>query len=148
MSDHFLVTGGAGFIGCNIARALLKKGHKVRVLDNFSTGKRENLADIATAIEIFEGDLADLSHCQKAVESIDYILHLGALPSVSRSVQYPMDSHRVNITGTLNLLLAARDAKVKRLVFSSSSSIYGDNPVLPKHEELIPAPISPYALSK
>lgn len=148
MSSTFLLTGGAGFIGCNMARALLAQGQRVRVLDNFSTGRRENLADIVSSIEIVEGDLRSDADVRKAVAGVRYIHHFGALPSVSRSVQDPASTNDVNITGTLRLLLAARDAGVERAILSSSSSVYGNTPVLPKQEDMTPTPLSPYALSK
>lgn len=147
MADH-LVTGGAGFIGSNIVHTLLEEGSTVRVLDNFSTGRRENLEAIKDRIEIIEGDLCDVDTLKKAVDGVRYIFHLGALPSVIRSVNEPMPTHDVNITGTLSLLLAALDAGVERVVFSSSSSVYGNTPVLPKQEDMRPMPLSPYAISK
>lgn len=148
MSSLYLVTGGAGFIGSNLVRRLLERGDRVRVLDNFATGRRENLEEIAGAIELVEGDLRSQADVAKAVAGVRYVLHLGALGSVSRSVQDPLTTHEVNITGTLRLLLAAREAGVERLVFSSSSSVYGNTPVLPKQEDMTPTPLSPYALSK
>ena len=145
-----LVTGGAGFIGSNLTEALLKKGCVVRVLDNFSTGKRENLIfdKKHPSLEIIEGDICDLKTCQKAVRKVDYVFHQAALPSVQRSIEDPEASNAINVGGTLNILLAARDEKVKRVVYASSSSIYGDTPTLPKHEEMNPSPLSPYALQK
>lgn len=148
MSSLYLVTGGAGFIGSNLVRHLLQRGDRVRVLDNFATGRRENLQEISGAIELVEGDLRSDADVAKAVAGVRYVLHLGALGSVSRSVQDPLTTHEVNITGTLRLLLAARAAGVERLVFSSSSSVYGNTPVLPKQEDMTPTPLSPYALSK
>jgi len=147
MADH-LVTGGAGFIGSNIVHTLLEEGSSVRVFDNFSTGRRENLEDIKDRIDIAEGDLRDVDALKKALDGVRYVFHLGALPSVVRSVNDPLPTHQVNITGTLNLLLAARDAGVERVVFSSSSSVYGNTPVLPKQEDMHPMPLSPYAISK
>lgn len=144
----FLITGGGGFIGSNVVHHLLAKGEKVRVLDNFATGRRENLADVANRIELIEGDLRSRDDVKKAVAGVQFILHFGALPSVARSVEDPWTANEVNIDGTLNLLLAARDAGVERVVFSSSSSVYGDTPVLPKQEDMFPQPLSPYALSK
>ncbi|MFQ5880873.1 MAG: SDR family oxidoreductase [Candidatus Methylomirabilales bacterium] len=144
----YLVTGGAGFIGSHLVEALLHQGEAVRVLDNFTTGRRENLAPILDRIELLEGDLRDRPMVEKAVEEIEVIFHQGALPSVSRSIEDPMTSHEVNATGTLNLLVAARAARVRRLVYASSSSIYGESPVLPKEEEMPPRPLSPYAVSK
>ncbi len=145
-----LVTGGAGFIGANLTEALLKRGHWVRVLDNFSTGKRENLVfDKAfPSLEIIEEDIRDLSICQRAMKDIEYVFHQAALPSVQRSVEDPLTSNSVNVGGTLNVLLAARDAGVRRLIYASSSSVYGDTPTLPKVEEMLPIPLSPYALQK
>jgi len=145
-----LVTGGAGFIGSNLTEALLKKGCTVRVLDNFSTGRRGNLAfdEGYLSLEIIEGDICDLNTCQKAMRKVDYVFHQAALPSVQRSVENPAASNAINVGGTLNILLAARDEKVKRVIYASSSSVYGDTPTLPKHEEMNPHPLSPYALQK
>lgn len=145
-----LVTGGAGFIGSNLTEALLKKGCSVRVLDDFSTGKRENLTfdKEYASLEIIEGDIRHLQTCQKAVEGMEYVFHQGALPSVQRSVEDPETSHAVNAGGTLNILLAARGRGVKRVIYASSSSVYGDTPTLPKHEEMPTNPLSPYALQK
>jgi UDP-glucose 4-epimerase len=143
-----LVTGGGGFIGSNIVRTLIQEGQEVRVLDDFSTGRRENLAGLEEHIQLIEGDLRDEQTLQRAVAGVRHIFHLGALPSVIRSVNQPLPTHDVNITGTLRLLLAARDAGVERVVFSSSSSVYGDTPTLPKREDMKPMPLSPYALSK
>jgi UDP-glucose 4-epimerase len=143
-----LVTGGAGFIGTNAVRCLLAQGERVRILDNFATGRRENVQDIAASIDLVEGDLRSDADVKRAVAGVRYILHFGALPSVSRSVQDPASTNDVNISGTLRLLLAARDAGVERVVFSSSSSVYGNTPVLPKQEDMTPTPLSPYALSK
>lgn len=145
---NFLVTGGAGFIGSNIVEELLRRGERVRVLDNFSTGKRENLAAFQERIELVEGDLRDLSTVRRAVEGVDYVLHQAALPSVPRSVDDPLENDAVNVTGTLNLLVAARDAGVRRVVFASSCAVYGDEPTLPKREDMLPQPKSPYAVSK
>ena len=144
----YLVTGGAGFIGSHIVKELLRRGERVRVLDNFSTGRRENTAPFLAQIELLEGDLRDAEICRRAVKEVDYVLHQGAIPSVQRSVDDPFTSNDVNVNGTLNLLIAARDAGVKRLVYASSSSVYGDSPTLPKHEGMIPQPKSPYAVSK
>jgi UDP-glucose 4-epimerase len=144
----YLVTGGAGFIGSNLVRHLLERGDDVRVLDNFSTGKRETLQEIADRIELVEGDLCDTDKVQQAVDQVDYILHQAALPSVPRSVEHPMESHSSNATGTLTLLEAARDAKVRRLVYASSSSAYGANETLPKQESMLTDPMSPYAVAK
>ncbi len=145
-----LVTGGAGFIGSNLTEELLKRGHLVWVLDDFSTGKRENLIfeKKYPSLEVIEGDLRDLDTCQKAVKGVGYVFHQGALPSVQRSVEDPETSNAVNVGGTLNILLAARDAGVKRVIYAASSSVYGDTPTLPKHEEMPANPLSPYALQK
>ncbi len=148
MSARYLVTGGAGFIGSNLVRHLLARGETVRVLDNFSTGRRENLQELADRIEVVEGDLRVDDDVRRAMKDVQYVLHLGALGSVSRSVQDPMTTHEVNATGTLRVLIAAREAGVERVVFSSSSSVYGNTPVLPKQEDMTPTPLSPYALSK
>jgi len=148
----YLVTGGAGFIGSNLASSLLALGHRVRVLDNFLTGKRENLAGLAEkygeAFELVEGDLRDLGVTRRAVEGAEYVLHQGALPSVPRSVADPVLSNEINVGGTLTLLVAARDAGVRRVVFAASSSAYGDTPELPKRESMTPNPKSPYAAQK
>ncbi len=144
----FLVTGGGGFIGSNLVEELLKQGHSVRVLDNFSTGRRENLAEFKEDIELVEGDIRSYHIVKQAVKGIEVILHQAALPSVPRSINDPITSNEVNVGGTLNILDAAKDAGVKRVVFASSSSIYGDNPELPKHERMTPKPLSPYAVSK
>ena len=143
-----LVTGGAGFIGSNMVRFLLGKGESVRVLDNFETGKRENLEEIFDQIELIEGDIRAEATVRRAVEDCDIVYHLAALGSVPRSIEDPKTTHDVNATGTFNMLVASRDAKVKRFVFASSSSIYGQSEVLPQHEGLPIAPISPYGASK
>lgn len=145
---HYLVTGGAGFIGSNIVEHLLALGESVRVVDNFVTGRRENIAPFMDLIHLIEGDLRDAALCARAVEGIDYVLHQGAVPSVPRSVADPLLSHESNITATLNLLIACRDAQVKRLVFASSSSVYGDQPQAVKSEDLPLNPLSPYAATK
>ncbi|HDQ73509.1 MAG TPA: SDR family oxidoreductase [Chloroflexi bacterium] len=145
---HYLVTGGAGFIGSNIVEALVRREEQVRVLDNFATGKRENLAPWLEQIELIEGDVRDLEAVQRAMAGVDYVLHQAALPSVPRSIADPMETHACNATGTLNVLLAAREAGVKRLVYASSSSVYGDSPTLPKREDMPTDPLSPYAVSK
>lgn len=144
----YLVTGGAGFIGSNIVEELVRRGEKVRVLDNFSTGKRENIAPFLGDIELIEGDLRHLDTVRQATEGVDYTLHQGAFPSVQRSVDNPLETDESNVRGTLNLLVAARDARVKRVVYASSSAVYGDTPTLPKTEEMKPSPLSPYAVSK
>lgn len=145
-----LVTGGAGFIGSNLTEALLKRGHFVRVLDDFSTGKKENLIFVTpyASLEIIEGDIRDLTTCQQAIQGMEFVFHQAALPSVQRSVEDPETSNAVNVGGTLNILLAAKEEKVKRIIYASSSSVYGDTPTLPKHEEMSPNPLSPYALQK
>jgi nucleoside-diphosphate-sugar epimerase len=142
------VTGGAGFIGSHLTGYLLRQGHTVRVLDNFATGKRENLNRVMSQIEFVEGDIRDLERVRHAVEGVDCVFHQAALPSVPRSIADPLASNAVNVNGTLNVLVAARDAKVRRVVFASSSSVYGDNPTLPKREDLPPHPLSPYAATK
>ena len=144
----FLVTGGAGFIGSNIASELLEKGYSVRILDNFSSGKRENLKGMENDIELIEGDIRSYHIVQDSLKDIDIVLHQAALPSVPRSIKDPITTNDVNINGTLNILEAAVNLKVKRVVYASSSSVYGDNPVLPKVETMIPNPLSPYAVSK
>ena len=148
MADRYLVTGGGGFIGSNIVDELLARGHDVKVLDNFSTGRRTNIAHVAGDIDLVEGDVRSYERASTAVEGVDVVIHLAALPSVPRSVQDPLTTSEVNVTGTLNVLLASRDAGVRRVVMASSSSVYGANNFLPKHEELIPHPISPYGVSK
>jgi nucleoside-diphosphate-sugar epimerase len=149
---RYLITGGAGFIGSNLARALLSSGHRVRVLDNFLTGKRENLAGLVDAyrdaFELIEGDIRDPAATRRAVVGIDYVLHQGALPSVPRSVADPVLSNEINVAGTVNVLVASRDAGVRRVVFAASSSAYGDTPELPKREAMTPNPKSPYAAQK
>jgi len=143
----YLVTGGAGFIGSHLAEELVRRGHRVRVLDSLITGKRHNL-DHVKGVEFIEGDVADPDACARAVSGVEYVLHQAAIPSVPRSVDDPVTSNRANIDGSLNLLVAARDAKVKRLVYAGSSSAYGDTPVLPKREDMPTRPQSPYALQK
>ena len=143
-----LVTGGGGFIGSNMVRFLLEKGHQVRVLDNFETGRRENLIEIADRIDLIEGDIRDRSSVERAVADCDVVYHLAALGSVPRSMKDPGTTHDVNVNGLFNVLDASRQADVKRMVFSSSSSVYGQSPVLPQHEELPLAPISPYGATK
>ncbi len=148
MAVDYLVTGGAGFIGSNLAESLVARGHSVRVFDNFLTGKRVNLHSFEKKAEIVEGDLRDADQVRRAVAGARFVLHLAALPSVPRSVAEPQLAHDVNINGTLNVLLAARDAQCERVVFSSSSSVYGDSEKLPKTEAMTPAPLSPYAIHK
>jgi UDP-glucose 4-epimerase len=148
MNDRVLVTGGAGFIGSHLVRRLLERGARVAVFDNFSTGKAENLAGIASDIEVIEADVRDLEAVRRAVAGCRYVLHQAALGSVPRSVADPLESFAVNATGTLNMLVAARDAGVERVNFASSSSVYGDAAEMPKRETATPRPLSPYALSK
>lgn len=144
----YLVTGAAGFIGSNLVRGLLARGEQVRGLDNFATGKPENLAKVQSQIDFREADILDLDAVRSAMAGVDYVLHQAALGSVPRSIADPARSNRVNVEGTLNVLVAARDAKVQRLVYASSSSVYGDTPTLPKQEDMAPNPISPYSVSK
>jgi nucleoside-diphosphate-sugar epimerase len=144
---HYLVTGGAGFIGSHLAEELVHRGHRVRVADSLVTGRRANL-DHISGIEFLEGDLAELDFARHSVKGVDFVLHQAAIPSVPRSVSDPVTSHRANVDATLNVLVAARDARVSRLVFAGSSSAYGDTPTLPKHEDMPTHPLSPYALQK
>jgi nucleoside-diphosphate-sugar epimerase len=151
----FLITGGAGFIGSNLAEALLRRGDFVRVLDNFSTGRRENLASVEQwseagggEFELLEGDMCDVDTCRRAMQGVEFVLHEAAIPSVQRSVLDPVTTNAVNVGGTLNLLEAARQAAVRRFVFASSSSLYGESETLPKVETMPSAPISPYGLQK
>lgn len=145
---HYLVTGGCGFIGSNIAEHLVREGHRVRVLDNLTTGKRENLSGFDQELELVHGDLLDESAVMRAVEGVDYVLHQAALPSVQRSVEDPLLSNRVNVDGTVTLLRSCVDAGVKRVVYAASSSAYGDQQALVKTEKLLPMPKSPYAVAK
>lgn len=145
---RYLVTGGAGFIGSNFVKELLKRGHDVRIIDNFSTGRRENLQEFAGDIEIIDGDIRDFWTLSDACKSVDYVLHQAALPSVFRSVDNPLTSTEINIMGTLDVLECSKRQGVRKIMFASSSSIYGDTPTLPKHEGMMPAPKSPYAASK
>ena len=144
---HYLVTGGAGFIGSHLTEEIARRGHRVRVADSLITGKRGNLSHIP-GVEFMEGDLAELEFANKVATGCDYVLHQAAIPSVPRSVKDPITSNRANVDATLNMLVAARDACVKRLVFAGSSSAYGNTPTLPKHEEMPTNPLSPYALQK
>lgn len=145
---RYLVTGGAGFVGSNIVEELLRRGETVRVIDDFSTGKPENLAEFGDAVELREADIRDVTAVNDAMKGVDYVFHEAALASVQRSVDNPIATNEVNVTGTLNLLQAARAESVKRFVFASSSSIYGDSVELPKHERMPTNPKSPYALTK
>ena len=145
--SSYLVTGGAGFIGSHLTEELVRRGERVRVVDSLITGHRRNLAHLSD-VDFVEGDLADLSVAARAVQGVDYVLHQAAIPSVPRSVDDPITSNRANIDSTLNLLVAARDARVKRVVYAGSSSAYGNTPTLPKHEEMPTKPLSPYALQK
>ncbi len=143
-----LVTGGAGFIGSHLVEGLLARGYRVRVLDNFATGRRENLKDVLAQIELVEGSVTNLTTARSVMRGVEIVFHQAALPSVPRSVKNPLESNAVNITGTLNVLLAARDAGVRRVVYAASSSAYGDQPTLPKVETMPPDPLSPYAIAK
>lgn len=143
----YLVTGGAGFIGSHLVRALLARGDRVRVLDNFSTGSSRNIAGLE-GVEVVEGDIRSYHTVREAVEGVQFVLHHAALPSVPRSIRDPITTNDVNVVGTLNVLNASRDAKITRLIYASSSSIYGRNAELPKRETMMPLPISPYAVSK
>lgn len=150
MADTILITGGAGFIGSNLAQHFLGKAYKVRVLDNFSTGHKYNLQDFSTDgnFDLIEGDIRNIVDCQKATEGVKYVLHQAALGSVPRSIKDPITSNDVNVSGFLNMLVAARDAGVKRFVYAASSSTYGDSETLPKVEDKIGKPLSPYAITK
>src|SRR5215470_8547361 len=145
---RYLITGIAGFIGSSIARALLAQGEQVRGVDNLSTGKRENITEILDRIDFREADLLDMEAMKKACTGVDCVFHQAAIPSVPKSARDPLGSNQANVDGTVNILVAARDAKVKRVVYAASSSAYGDTPTLPKHEEMRPDPISPYAVAK
>jgi UDP-glucose 4-epimerase len=144
----YLITGIAGFIGSALARAVLAQGDRVRGIDNLSTGNRENLSEILNRIDFHEADLLDLDAVHKACRGVDYVLHEAAIPSVPKSVMDPLGSNRANVDATVNVLVAARDAEVKRVVYAASSSAYGDTPTLPKREDMPPNPISPYAVAK
>jgi nucleoside-diphosphate-sugar epimerase len=145
---RYLVTGGAGFIGSNTVQELVRCGHKVVILDDLSTGRESNLAGVRDQIKFIDGSITDREKVREACQGVDYVLHLAARTSVPRSMKEPVETHYVNVDGTLNVLLEARDAKVKRVVFSASSSVYGETPTLPKHESMTPAPISPYGVTK
>ena len=144
----YLVTGAAGFIGSALVRALLERGDQVRGLDNFETGRRENIQEVSSRIDFREADLLDIQAVQSACAGVDYVLHQAAIPSVPKSIADPARSNRVNVEGTVNVLIAARDAGVKRVVYAASSSAYGDTPTLPKREDMTPLPLSPYAVAK
>jgi len=148
MSDLYLVTGGAGFIGSNIAEKLTTSGENVRVIDNFLTGKRENMNSFSDKIEFIEGDIRNLDTVNIAMKDVDYVIHQAALPSVPKSVELPIESNEHNTNGTLNILYAAKEAGVKRVVYAASSSAYGDQPQSPKVETMLPIPMSPYAVNK
>lgn len=145
---RYLVTGGAGFIGSNIVDELLRRGHAVTVLDDLSTGKERNIAHVLGKIEFHKGTITDIDTIRASCQDVDYIIHLAARTSVPKSVANPLETNQVNIDGTLNVLVAARDAKVKRVVFAASSAAYGETPTLPKVETMQPAPISPYGITK
>jgi nucleoside-diphosphate-sugar epimerase len=145
---RYLVTGGAGFIGSNTVEELVRRGHSVVVLDDLSSGKEENLAEVRSKITFMKGSITDLELVQKAMHQAEYVMHLAARTSVPRSVKDPIDTNRINVDGTLNVLVAARDNKVKRVVYAASSSAYGDTPTLPKTESMTPVPISPYGVAK
>jgi nucleoside-diphosphate-sugar epimerase len=145
---RYLVTGGAGFIGSHLVEHLVEEGHEVVVLDNFSTGRRENIAPFLDRIRLVEGSVIDEDVCATAVEGVDFVLHQAAVPSVPRSVRDPVTTHDTNVTGTLRMLIAARDAGIRRFVYAASSSAYGDTPVLPKREDMASNALSPYAASK
>ena len=144
---RYLVTGGAGFIGSRLSRAIVERGGEVRVFDSFLTGREENLADLPD-VEVVRGDVRDLDGLRRAMKGVDRVLHQAAVPSVARSLKDPILSNEANVQGTLNVLIAARDASVPRVVFASSSSVYGDTPTLPKVETMLPSPLSPYAVTK
>jgi nucleoside-diphosphate-sugar epimerase len=144
----YVVTGGAGFIGSHIAEELVRQGHPVRIVDNFYSGKDENIAAIRSRVEVFRHDIADPGKLHDIFKGADYVIHQAAIPSVPRSISDPVTSNRANVDGTLNVLVAARDTGVKRVVYASSSSVYGESPTLPKKEDMPPAPISPYGAQK
>ena len=148
MSELYLVSGGGGFIGSHLVHRLVAEAKRVRVVDNFATGQRERLRDVEGMIDLVVGDLADPAVCEAALHGVDYVLHQAAIPSVQRSVKNPIETNRANVIGTLNLLEASRKQRVRRFVYASSSSTYGDTPVLPKREDMPANPLSPYALQK
>ena len=145
---NFLVTGGAGFIGSNLVERLLGRGDSVRILDNFSTGKRENISGFEGDVKVIEGDIRDIETVQRAMKGVDFCLHHAAVTSVTRSIENPIDTSEVNIEGTLKVLLSAKELGGVKVVYAGSASVYGNNPVLPRREDLIPEPVSPYAVSK
>ena len=145
---RFVVTGGAGFIGSNTVDELVRRGHSVVVLDDLSSGKEENLAEVRNKITLIKGSITDIEVVRKAMHEAEYVLHLAARTSVPKSVKDPIETNKVNVDGTLNVLVAARDAKVKRFVFAASSSAYGETPTLPKMEKMQPQPISPYGVTQ
>jgi len=148
VNAKYLVTGGAGFIGSNIVRTLVERGEQVRIIDNLSTGKIENIADILDHVDFINGDIRYIHTVMERMKGIDYVLHQAALPSVPRSIEIPFESNDNNTNGTLNILIAAKENKVKRVVYAGSSSAYGDSPSLPKVETMTPNPLSPYAVNK
>jgi len=144
----YVVTGGAGFIGSHIAENLVRRGETVKVIDNFSTGKRENIQSLKSDVEMIEADISEAKNLGDVLKGAEYVIHQAAIPSVPKSILDPVKSHNANVNGTLNLLLACKNAGVKRLVYASSSSLYGDSPTLPKHEGMTPNPLSPYGAQK
>src|SRR4029077_20453984 len=144
----YLITGVGGFIRSSLARAVLSRGDQVRGVDNLPTGNRDTIAALSDRLDFLEADIVDLDPMHKACAGVDFVLHQAAIPSVPKSVLNPLESNRANVDGTVNVLVAARDAKVKRVVYAASSSAYGDTPTLPKHEDMTPSPISPYAVAK
>jgi UDP-glucose 4-epimerase len=148
MQKTYLVTGGAGFIGSHLSERLVREGYRVRVLDNFSSGKIENLESVRDKVEVIRGDVRDIDLLREAMDSVEVVFHQAAIGSVPRSIADPLATHEANITGTLNVLMAARDVGVRRVVYASSSSVYGQSAQLPKREDMMPEPLSPYALSK
>jgi nucleoside-diphosphate-sugar epimerase len=148
VGDQYLVSGGAGFIGSHLVHRLVAAGERVRVVDNLATGNRERLRDVEGGIDFMEGDLANPAVCQAALHGVDYVLHQAAVPSVQRSIKNPLETNSANVTSTLNLLEGCRKQGVRRFIYASSSSAYGNTPVLPKREDMPPNPLSPYALQK